>query len=134
MTKQNLTLIEKAEIEMSSLVELIRLFEKEFGKENVASVLLKKNKKELDSIKEFEEANIEAEISFLKDFGAQNNQKYEIISKKENCLEYKATKCSFAELMKELNAEDIGKILICDPDYCIYSAPEKFCPIIKIDS
>jgi hypothetical protein len=119
-TKQNISLIEKAKIEMTSLVRIIRLFEIEFGQEKVKNVLLKDIQNELSSIKEWEDADVEAEISFLKNFSSQNNLEYEIISKKESCLEYKATKCSFAKLMKELSAEDIGKILICDPDYCTY--------------
>ena len=117
---QNLSSIDKAKIEMPSLVKLIRLFENEFGQEKVRKVLLNNLKKELDSIKEWENPDTEAEIQFLNDFAPKNEQKYEIVSKKNNCLEYKATKCSFAELMKELKAEGIGKILICDQDFCTY--------------
>ena len=105
---------------------MIRAFEDAFGKEKVKEVLIEWSErsgretapKEIESFEGFQEfwkTTLSSEnwnkiltCSFPKETGTR--------------LECAYTECLYAQTMKEMNAQDLGYILFCHPDFVIAEA------------
>ena len=107
----------------SRSISMIRAFEAEFGKERVKEVLTKwservgsesapKGIEDFAGFKEFWKTTLESEnwkkilsCSFRSDTDSR--------------LECEYTECLYSQTMKDMNAQDLGYILFCHPDFAM---------------
>ena len=118
----------------SRSISIIRAFEEEFGKERVEEVLTRWSEqagcdgttKEIDSFSEFKDywkTTLESEnwkkvltCSFPKET--------------ETELKCEYSECLFAKTMKDMDAQDLGYIIFCHPDFAI---AESMHPSLKLE-
>ena len=109
----------RMKIAMSRVVPLVREFQKEFGEERVNAVLERINR---NAVKEAEksvslEPNFEEAAKAIEIFAADDALEYEILKQDNESLEFNVTRCRYKQMMEELDATDIGHLLICDTDF-----------------
>ena len=118
MAESNITNFEKLKISMEAMVPIIRDFEKQFGKEAVHGVLdariqknierAQNNKAYKDRAPDFEKARQGIEF-----FSAGEALQYEVIACDKDTLQFDVKNCQYARMMAELDATDLGFLLVC---------------------
>jgi len=117
-----ITQFERVKIGMETVVPIIRDFENEFGKEAVRRVLeariergieqARSNEAYKDIQPNFEKARIGIEF-----YAAGNALQYDVIACDKDTLQFNVTGCQYARMMQELNATDLGHLLVCQGDF-----------------
>ena len=110
----------------SRTVSMIRAFETAFGKEEVTTVLTEWSERigqgmspsGIESFEEFKDY-------WKKTLASDNWEKIltcEFEKESDSVLACKYTECLWAKTMKDMNAEDLGYILFCYPDFAMATA------------
>jgi len=73
-------------------------------------------------------AFVDWNIDIMNSFPSNKAVTYEIVEKTDKALEFKVTECLAAQILREMNAADIGYVTICDPDA---ASAREFNPKIK---
>jgi hypothetical protein len=119
----HLTEFERTQIEIEALIPIIRAFEKELGAnrahEIVARARAEKTKADLERELEgkrfprmpFNEKGLAATSA------AGGALQYEILREDEEAFDFDVIRCRYKELMQELDALDLGALLLCDGDF-----------------
>ena len=123
----NISLLQKRGIEAEVLIPLIRNLEKEIGKEsahqlarNAIKAIAEKQGKDFSSI--IQRDDLDGFQSIQETWsGAGTDITYEIIENNKKEFNFNVTKCRFAEMYKQLGAEDLGYILSCGRDFSLSS-------------
>ena len=122
MDESTITQFERIKIRMESIVPLIRDFENAFGKDAVHEVLearvqrgieqAQNNEAYKDRKPDFEKARKGIEF-----FSAGGALQYEVIACDKDTLQFDVTDCQYAKMMEEMNATDLGHLLVCQGDF-----------------
>lgn len=117
--EESLTFYKKIKIIMEWAVPIIRAFQEEFGKDRVNAVLKSIQDKELQEAEgaDFPDPDFELVPQKVDFFAAGGALDYEILDNNDESLDFRITRCRYAELMKELEATDLGSLFICMPDF-----------------
>tara|TARA_Y100001970_G_scaffold253095_1_gene327498 strand:- start:1825 stop:2814 length:990 start_codon:yes stop_codon:yes gene_type:complete len=123
----NISLLQKRGIEAEVLIPLIRNLEKEIGKEpaqqlakNAIKEIAEKQGKDFSSM--IQRDDLDGFQSIQETWsGAGEDITYEIIENNKKEFNFNVTKCRFAEMYKQLGAEDLGYILSCGRDFSLSS-------------
>tara|TARA_Y100000996_G_scaffold116610_1_gene86732 strand:- start:531 stop:1520 length:990 start_codon:yes stop_codon:yes gene_type:complete len=123
----NISLLQKRGIEAEVLIPLIRNLEKEIGKElahqlarNAIKEIAEKQGKDFSSM--IKRDDLDGFQSIQETWsGAGTDIIYEILESNKNEFNFNVTKCRFAEMYKQLGAEDLGYILSCGRDFSLSS-------------
>ena len=107
---------------MEAMVPIIRDFENEFGKEAVRAVLeariqrnierAQNNSDYKDRAPDFEKARKGIEF-----FSAGEALRYDVIACDKDTLQFDVKDCQYAKMMAELNATDLGFLIVCQGDF-----------------
>jgi len=122
MVDSTITQFDRVRISMEAMVPIIRDFENEFGKEAVHRVLKARTARAIDRARndeafkdrepDFEKAR--AGIEFYSEGGALE---YEVIACDKDTLQFNVTDCQYARMMQELDATDLGFLIVCSGDF-----------------
>ncbi len=123
----NISLLQKRGIEAEVLIPLIRNLEKEIGKKqahelarNAIKDIAEKQGKDFSSM--IQRDDLDGFQSIQETWsGAGTDIIYEVIENNKNEFSFNVTKCRFAEMYKQLGAEDLGYILSCGRDFSLSS-------------
>ena len=111
--------LERTRIEMNAVVPLLRLFQEEFGSDEVVEIL----KNQITDLElkakatKVPTADLTMYLDYFHNYMKENELEYELLKCEKNSLEFNITKCPFHELMVELEATDIAPYLICNLDF-----------------
>ena len=119
MEERDIPIILRETIRMKALVPVIRSFEQAFGKEAVHAVLRQAVQADKDEAGSSagREPDFDRAAKAMARFAVGEALDYRILAKDADRLELDVTGCRYAELMKELDASDLGHLLICEGDY-----------------
>jgi hypothetical protein len=109
-------------IRMQRLVPIIRAMEDKFGRESVHAVLADEVTRGIEQARNSDEykdrkadfARAEKGIEF---FAAGEALKYEVLASDSDQLDFDVKNCQYARMMEELEATDLGFLLICQGDF-----------------
>jgi len=118
-----LTDLERTRIEVEALIPIIRALEGELGVERaheiVARARAETTKSELAKAlkgKHFTGMPF-SEKGLATTSAAGGALEYEILREDEEAFDFKVTRCRYKEMMQELDALDLGALLLCDGDF-----------------
>ncbi|MEM7408792.1 MAG: L-2-amino-thiazoline-4-carboxylic acid hydrolase [Myxococcota bacterium] len=119
MAAEDLTLFERLRIQMEALVPVIRAFEAEFGGDAVKAVLEARLQNDLDEATATTppQADLRVMTAGTEAYAAGDVLDYEVLTVSEDRFEMNVTRCGYAALMEELDARDLGPLLICNHDF-----------------
>ena len=118
-----LTDLERARIAVEALIPIIRAFENELGvdraHEIVARARAKKTKADLKKALEGKHLTRMpfTEKGMVETAAAGGALEYEILREDEEAFDFNVTRCRYKEMMQELDALDLGALLLCDGDF-----------------
>ena len=122
MTRRPLTAFETTEIQMRRVVPLLRDLQAVLGEEVVLDALRKRLHDRVAAAR----ANARTDVPFAKRakriaedfarFAEGDVLEYETRRGDDGTLAIDVTRCRFAELMAELDARDLGALLLCSED------------------
>lgn len=125
--KVSLTFEQHFRMMFANVVSLLRDLEDEVGTERILNVIAKWSKrrgsemvgeKRVASFEEFKEYWKEAS----KDHFFANSVTVEFPSETVTELQCNYTECLFAKTFRDLGAAELGKIMVCDPDFAFAQA------------
>ena len=104
------------------MVPVIRAMEDRFGKEAVQAVLADEVTRGIEQARDSDKyrdrepdfARAEKGIGF---FAAEDALKYEVLATDRDHLRFDVKNCQYAKMMEELEATDLGFLLICQGDF-----------------
>ncbi len=119
MQEPDLTPFERVAVQMQALVPVIRAFEDAFGKDAVREVLEQRVRDDIADARSAlgGEGNLAKTAAAFNAFAKGNALQFEVIASEQGTLNVDVTHCRYAQLMEELDATDLGQLLICDTDY-----------------
>lgn len=122
MDDSTITQFERVKILMDSIVPIIRDFESEFGKEAVHDVLKARIQRGIEQAQDNEafkgrEPNFEKARKGIELYSAGGALQYEVIACNQDTLQFDVTNCQYAKMMEEMNATDLGHLLVCQGDF-----------------
>ena len=119
MEEPELTPFERVQVQMQAVVPLIRAFEGTFGKDAVREVLTRRVQHDIEAARAEPgtEGNLAKTAAAFNAFAKGNALHYDVIASEKGTLNVDVTHCRYAELMAEMDAGDLGQLLICDTDY-----------------
>jgi hypothetical protein len=119
MDERDIPMILLQTIRMKALVPVIRSFEQAFGKESVHAVLRQLVQSEKDHARSSagRDPDFNRAAKAMERFATGDALDYKIIVKDVDRLDIDVTRCKYADLMEELDATDLGHLLICEGDY-----------------
>jgi len=122
MANSTITQFERVKINMETIVPIIRDFEDEFGKEAVHRVLEKRTERNIERARNNEvyrdrEPNFEKARTGIEFYSAGGALQYEVIACDNDSLQFNVTDCQYAKMMQELEATDLGYLLVCQGDF-----------------
>lgn len=119
MKEQDIPMILVQTIRMKALVPVIRSFENAFGKDRVHSVLRRHAQQDLDDARGTpgRDADFERAAKMMGKFAAGDALDYKVIAKDRDQLDVDVTRCAYANLMRELDAVDLGHLFLCQADF-----------------
>lgn len=118
-----LTDFERARIEVEALIPIIRAFEDELGVERahevVARARAQTTKADLERTLKGKHLTKMPfnEKGLAKNAGAGGALEYEILREDEEAFDFNVMRCQYKEMMEELDALDLGALLLCDGDF-----------------
>ena len=118
-----LTNLERTRIEVEALIPIIRAFEKELGVDRahqiVALARAETTKAELEKALKGKQITRMpfTEKGMAEDAAAGGALDYEILREDEEAFDFNVTRCGYKEMMQELDALDLGPLLLCDGDF-----------------
>ena len=117
--EKNLSDLDIKIIEMDRVIPIIREFEKKIGKEKVKQILEQEVQEQiLRAQKAAKPVSIEdLQKNMFPAFINSAQFQYEIVKETSDTFSFNITKCPYADLMKKLNAQDLGEVLLCQRDY-----------------
>lgn len=118
MSTDGLTFLERTRIQMEYAVPLIRDLQRILGEEEVNAALAQRIK---DQTAEARKSGIVAEdLSQMAEatemYAAGDALDYEILRAEKDHFDLNVTGCRYAQMMKEMDAQDIGYHMICGFD------------------
>jgi hypothetical protein len=122
MTDTAVTQFERVKISMEAVVPIIRDFENEFGKEAVQRVLKGRIERGIERARNEEahkhiEPDFETARSGIEFYSAGNALQYDVIACDKDGLRFDVTDCQYARMMQDMNAADLGHLLVCQGDF-----------------
>jgi L-2-amino-thiazoline-4-carboxylic acid hydrolase-like protein len=119
MDERDIPIILIQTIRMKPLVPVIRAFEQAFGKESVHAVLRQLVQGDKDDARSSvgRDPDFDRAAKAMGRFAAGDALDFKIIAKDGDRLDIDVTRCKYADLMEELDATDLGHLLICEGDY-----------------
>jgi hypothetical protein len=118
-----LTDFERTRIEVEVLIPVIRAFEKELGvnraHEIVARARAETTKAEVEKALKGKHLTRMpfTEKGMVETAAAGGALEYEILREDEEAFDFNVTRCGYKEMMQELDALDLGPLLLCDGDF-----------------
>ena len=118
-----LTDFERARIEVEALIPIIRAFENELGVERaheiVARARAETTKVDVErALKGKRPTKMPfSEKGLAKNAGAGGALEFEILREDEEAFDFNVSRCRYKEMMEELDALDLGVLLLCDGDF-----------------
>ena len=109
-------------IRMKSVVPIIRAMEETFGKDPVHTVLEQRVVSGIEQARnavEYQgrEPDFVKAAKGIQFFAAGDALKYDILASDRDRLDFDVKNCQYAKVMQELDATDLGYLLICQGDY-----------------
>jgi len=119
ITKEDLSEFEYLTIQMEKLVPYLLFIEKELGTDILIKLLKKLNQENFSKAKanKIDSDDFLDGYKSLKKFCSKNHLKCSSFHQDDKHMEFNITECPFTELMKKLNAQHIGHLLLCATDY-----------------
>jgi len=116
---ENITYIEFMRIRLEAIAPLIRVMEKELGKEKVKELLHLQLEKNLTQAKKsaLSKPGFNEEVEKLKIYEKEQSLRFELESHTESQLVLKVHKCSYVDLVNEMGLKEYGALLICGDDF-----------------
>ena len=118
-----LTDLELARIEVGALIPIIRAFEKELGAERAHEIVARARaeKTRVDVERTLKGKRLTkmpfSEQGLAKNAGAGGALEFEILREDEEAFDFNVSRCRYKEMMEELDALDLGVLLLCDGDF-----------------
>ena len=117
-----ITNFEKIRISMEAMVPIIRDFEQEFGKAAVHAVLEARIQRNIEraqnnSAYKDREPDFEKARDGIGFFSAGEALRYDVIACDKDTLQFDVKDCQYARMMAELNATDLGFLIVCQGDF-----------------
>ncbi len=115
----NLTTLERMRVQMQEVVPLIRDLEEILGRDVVHAALERRNRlrEERARARPRDAGNPAAVARGIGSFAAGDALTYEVKESTEQRSEIHVTRCGYREMMHDLDALDLGPLLICERDY-----------------
>ena len=119
MSDKKLTRFEYIKIQMEAMVPYARFLQKEFGKKQARQLVEKYLEERISraGTKNHSSVDLSEYCRYLDVFCKENRLEYNLVHQDDERLEFDITKCPFVEMMKDLNAQDLGCLLICSYDF-----------------
>jgi hypothetical protein len=118
-----LTDLERARIEVEALIPIIRAFEEELGSDRAHEIVARARagKTKADLRKALDGKRLTrmpfTERGMVETAAAGGALEYEILREDEEAFDFNVTRCRYKEMMQELDALDLGALLLCDGDF-----------------
>jgi len=117
-----ITHFERVKLRMEAIVPIVRDFERAFGKEAVHDVLRARIQRGVEQARNNEaykgrEPDFEKARKGIEFFSAGGALQYEVIACDKDTLQFNVTECQYARMMDEMNASDLGHLLVCEGDF-----------------
>ncbi len=125
MPESELTAFERREIEMNYAVPLIRKLQDVLGAETVINALAEARRRELEKARaeyQGEGGNCEDVKVGFDYFAGGDALQFDILEAEKEQASVDVKKCRYAELMTDLDASDLGELLICSGDFASVEA------------
>lgn len=118
MNDTPLTNLERMRIQMEYAVPLVRDLQRLLGTEVVNEALARRSEQ---ATQELAAPGTKADFSRMEagtaHFAAGGALSYDIIESDDNRFDLDVTACGYAQMMDDLEARDIGHLLICNQDF-----------------
>lgn len=118
MSSNKLTALERMQVQMEYAVPLIRDLQRILGADTVNQALAQRIG---DQVKAQDAPGSKADFSRMRAgaelFAEGDALDYEIIASDNDSFDMNVTRCGYTAMMEQLDARDIGHLLICNMDY-----------------
>ncbi|MCP4965234.1 MAG: L-2-amino-thiazoline-4-carboxylic acid hydrolase [bacterium] len=121
MSADDLTMYERINIHMEYAVPLVRSLQRILGEEVVINALEERMRQDIAVAREGPSANVEmsAFAAGVERYAAGGALEYEVLVSDEEYFDMDVTRCTYKETMEQIEATDIGHLLICNPDFAV---------------
>jgi hypothetical protein len=118
-----LTEFDRARTEVEALIPIIRAFEKELGVDRAHEIVARARAETTRAaVEECLKGKHLTRMPFTEKEVAESAAAggalvYEILREDEEAFDFNVTRCRYKEMMQELDALDLGALLLCDGDF-----------------
>lgn len=119
----NISPFQQIKLTVDAQIPLVRAMEREFGKEKAHALVRKAlddNNRRISENRVREQPmtipKLEAEFS---SFGIGVEFEFNVLKRSSDAFHVDVTKCAYTQLMDELNARDLGPLLVCNCDFAL---------------
>ena len=114
---KQLTQFERRRVQMEYVVPLIRDLQRLLGETTVNEALAKRLELEPGEGAPGEKADFSLMETGTRQFAAGDALRYEILASDQDSFAMDVKQCAYARMMEELDARDIGHLLLCNNDF-----------------
>ena len=119
MPREDLTILERMRIQLEFAVPLIRDLQEALGKEAVEQALADRIARATAEAWQTPTpaGDLRSFAAGFESYAAGDALEYEVLASEEDRFEVDVTRCGYAALMEELDARDLGPLLVCNHDF-----------------
>jgi predicted ArsR family transcriptional regulator len=119
MAIDELTSLERRQVEMEYVVPLVRDLQAILGEKVVNDALAERTRRNVEAARQAPAPDIDLSdlAAGMDHYAAGDALEYEVLAAERDRFDLDVTRCEYATLMERLGARDIGHLLICNMDY-----------------
>ena len=120
MSSHEMTFFERFSIQMELVVPILRKLQSVLGEEAVLKALDQANQEETRTNREAFPAGVAGNCLTIQaglELFSKGALEYDLLELDEEKAGFNVTSCKYAQMMKDLDAQDLGPTLICNVDF-----------------